>query len=116
MLTFYKEYNSELTLVLYPEGTVLWPDTIQKSNMFAEKNNLEMMEYLLQPRVTGLKFLMDTAEGIDAIYDVTTFYSSHIPQEESAVFRGAMPPMTNYLIQRLVPFCIRFCCTIKYRL
>lgn len=100
MLQFYNEYNDHLTLVLYPEGTVLWPDTKRKSDQFAEKNNLAKFEHVLQPRVTGLKYLVENAEGIDAIYDITTSYCSHIPQEESAVFVGAMPPMINYVIQR----------------
>jgi len=100
MLKFFQDFNDELTLVLYPEGTVLWPDTKAKSDAFAEQNNLPKFEQLIQPRVTGLKFLLDQGEQFDAIYDITTAYSGNIPQEESAAFTGAMPPMTHYLIQR----------------
>ena len=55
MLKFFKDFNDELTLVLYPEGTVLWPDTKAKSDAFSEQNNLPKFNQLIQPRVTGLK-------------------------------------------------------------
>ena len=100
MIEYYQEYNEELNLVLYPEGTVMWPDTLEKSNLFAEKNNLPKFECLLQPRVTGFKFLVEKAKDFDAVYDITTGYSDSIPQEELSVFTGSMPSMSHYLVQR----------------
>ena len=55
---------------------------------------------MLQPRTTGLKFILSLEYEFDAIYDLTSAYQDHIPQEETAIFKGAMPSTSHYLLKR----------------
>ena len=48
-------YRSEgaRQILLFPEGTNLTPNTIAKSNQFAEKKNLAKYNHVLHPRTAG---------------------------------------------------------------
>jgi len=100
---YYKCYFDNILFVLYPEGTVFWPDTKAKSDAFAEVNNLAKLNYVLQPRTTGFNFILEQCKrtGIDTIYDVTALYETRIPQDERAFFMGGMPSETHYIIKKI---------------
>merc|ERR1711970_643822 len=90
LFTFYQNSLSELFFVLYPEGTVMWPDTQLKSKNYAKAKNLPGAEYkhLLSPRTTGFEFILEQCRrtGIETIYDITSLYTGPIPQDERAFF------------------------------
>ena len=88
--------------VLYPEGTVMWPDTRQKSDKFAAANGLKPYKHLLLPRITGFKYIYEQclATGIDTIYDITSVYEEKIPQDEKAFFKNGMPKEIKYFITK----------------
>ena len=37
--------------------------------------------------------------GIETIYDITSLYENHIPQDESAFLNGALPNKSHYIIK-----------------
>lgn len=102
LFKFYKEHLRNIFFVLYPEGTVMWPDTRQKSDKFAAANGLKPYKHLLLPRITGFKYIYEQclATGIDTIYDITSVYEEKIPQDEKAFFQNGMPKEIKYFITK----------------
>jgi 1-acyl-sn-glycerol-3-phosphate acyltransferase len=100
---YYRDYFNNILFVLYPEGTVFWPDTKAKSDKFAEDKGRTKFNNVLLPRTTGFNFILEQCKrtGIDTIYDITALYESRIPQDERAFFLGGMPSETHYIIKKV---------------
>lgn len=102
MIHYFKKANTVLNLMLFPEGTNLHPFTVEKSNKFAEQNNLEKYEYSLHPRSTGFLFIVNALNSdpstyqLDGIVDVTIGYKGNIPADESLILMGYLPDEVHF--------------------
>ena len=65
------------TLLLFPEGTVITPDTHSKCVAYAEKNGVEFeSRHVLLPKSTGMYTLArGLKERVKGVWDVTIMYS-----------------------------------------
>ncbi|XP_065214672.1 lysocardiolipin acyltransferase 1-like [Planococcus citri] len=103
-MEFFHDIGLEFQILLFPEGTDLTKNSLDKSNEFAKKNNLPPYTQVLHPRTTGFTFLVDTMRSkklnINAIYDVTLAYSGYMPQTETDVIRGNFPKTVHFHINR----------------
>lgn len=92
------------SLVIFPEGTNLCNDAVQKSTRFATANGLPVPRHTLVPRVTGLQFALNTLGAhMGGIFDLTIGYTGTSPAENpedtfdlrSLFFRGIAPPLIH---------------------
>ncbi|CDH10295.1 uncharacterized protein ZBAI_02080 [Zygosaccharomyces bailii ISA1307] len=96
------------TLILFPEGTNMSPNTRQRSAKFASKIGKTPFENVLLPHVTGLRYsLMQLKPSLDVLYDVTIGYSG-VGKEEygeaiyrlpNVIFRGQSPRLVDMYIR-----------------
>lgn len=102
-LEYYKNLGHTMQILIFPEGTNLSKGTLQKSNTFAEKNNLPKYTYVLHPKTKGFTLLASTMrknKQLDAIYDITLGYSDNIPQTEYDVLCGVFPQKVHFHVRR----------------
>ena len=93
-LKHFQTMNSCPQLLLFPEGTDLQPDSLQKSKNFAKKNDLPELKYVLHPRTTGFTSmfnLMKTYNNLEQVLDVTIAYPHNLCQDENDVISGNIP-------------------------
>lgn len=67
-------------MVLFPEGTTIHTEYVEKSHCFAEKQKRPRFKRVLLPRTTGLQVLLDAVQNCPQkpdIYDITMAYSSY---------------------------------------
>ncbi|KAJ3254035.1 hypothetical protein HK103_007574 [Boothiomyces macroporosus] len=87
-LTYAKNDNNPMWLLVFPEGTVITQDTQEKSRAFAKKNDItEDPKHVLLPKSTGLyHILRQMQKSSDYLYDFTIGYSgiteNHCPYDE----------------------------------
>jgi 1-acyl-sn-glycerol-3-phosphate acyltransferase len=91
-------------LIIFPEGTNLSKTTREKSQKWAEKNNLQDMKHQLLPRSTGLKFCLNELQDTTKwLYDCTIAYEGVPPGQfgqdiftlRSTFFEGRPPKSVN---------------------
>lgn len=58
ILDYYENVESPLSTLIFPEGTCLDSEGIEKSNRYADKNNKPRYKYCLHPREKGFQFLL----------------------------------------------------------
>lgn len=102
------EENWPYSLILFPEGTNLSPNTRQKSANFAQKIGKNPFENVLLPHVTGLRYsLIQLRPSLDVLYDITIGYSG-VKKEEygeeiyklsNVIFRGHGPRLVDMYIK-----------------
>ncbi len=66
-----------LTFLLFPEGTLVSPDTRPLSRKWAEKQGIEDLKHTLLPRATGLHYALRTLSPMIPdlhILDITVAY------------------------------------------
>ncbi|CAF0739320.1 unnamed protein product [Brachionus calyciflorus] len=88
-IDYYYSIQKSFMILIFPEGTDLTPNSIEKSNKFAEERNLSKYEYVLHPRVTGFNHIfnrMFSNDQIDCIHDVTVAYRGGIIPKGEADF------------------------------
>ncbi|KAF0990469.1 hypothetical protein HZS_5889 [Henneguya salminicola] len=78
-ISYWKTLKYPLQLLIFCEGTNLCDETKISSNNYARKNDLPLFDYVLHPRTTGLRYLVNLLDGkdeinMDSIYDVTVAY------------------------------------------
>ncbi len=69
-----------LWIIIFPEGTTIHTEYVDKSHAFAEKSNRPKLDRVLLPRSTGLRIMMDALKAGKVkpdIYDITMSYSSY---------------------------------------
>ncbi|CCE61486.1 hypothetical protein TPHA_0A04110 [Tetrapisispora phaffii CBS 4417] len=95
-------------LILFPEGTNLSSNTRKKSKEYALKINRPYYKNVLLPRVTGLRYSLQTLrESVDVLYDVTIGYSGVKKHEYGELiyrlpkifFEGKMPKLVDIHIR-----------------
>lgn len=79
-------------------------ETIEKSNKFADENNLPRYEYVIHPRVTGFNYIfkrMYTNDQIDCVHDVTVGYrGGKMPERETDFLAGNLPKEIHFFIDK----------------
>ncbi len=65
------------TLFLFPEGTVITPDTHSKCVTYAAKNEIEFKsKHVLLPKSTGMYTLLHGLKNkVQGVWDITVMYS-----------------------------------------
>jgi 1-acyl-sn-glycerol-3-phosphate acyltransferase len=96
--------SDPMWLIIFPEGTNLSKTTREKSQKWAEKNNLQDMKHQLLPRSTGLKFCLNELQDTTKwLYDCTIAYEGVPPGQfgqdiftlRSTFFEGRPPKSVN---------------------
>lgn len=97
------------SLVIFPEGTTLSKDAIEKSVLFAAKRNLPVPTYTLVPRVTGMQFALNRlGSHICGVFDLTIGYSGTKKDEYPEDTFGLMSLFFDGLAPELINFHVRF--------
>ncbi|XP_054758615.2 lysocardiolipin acyltransferase 1-like isoform X1 [Lytechinus pictus] len=104
MLDYFCDMRYNAQYLIFPEGTDYNDDSKNRSDSYATKYNLPKYEYVLHPRTTGFKFIMDHLrkhEAVDAIYDVTVAYPDRIPVGgEMDILKAKLPNEVHYHVKR----------------
>lgn len=93
-LQHFQNVKSCPQLLLFPEGTDLQPDSLQKSKSFAKKNDLPEYQHVLHPRTTGFIAMfnfMKIHNNLEQVLDVTISYPQNICQDETGIVTGNIP-------------------------
>ena len=75
IIDFCKRLSEEenYILVIFPEGTTVFPESKAKSQTFSEKNDKPVFENVLYPRHKGLELILKNLV-IEQVLDITLFY------------------------------------------
>ncbi len=101
-LNYLKATNSKYQLVLFPEGTDLQAKSMIRSDKFAKDNNYPIYDYVLHPKTTGFKYVLNTLREykIDTVYDITVGYPDlFAPTEKELVLEGRIPREIHYHVK-----------------
>ena len=89
---------------MFPEGTNLTANTIEKSNKFALANSMKPMTHVLYPRTTGFVHIfnqMSKLDLIDCVQDVTVAYrGGKMPENESDFLFGNLPDEIHFYVEK----------------
>lgn len=92
------------TMFLFPEGTDLSPSNKAKSKVYAEREGLPEMDYVLYPKVSGLLTMLDSLRGYGAaLHDITIAYTDHTRGKrtnEKMIIMGQMPSEIHLCVRR----------------
>jgi len=100
--------------LIFPEGTTVQTQDLEKSQLFAKKHNRPHLDLLLLPRTKGLKSSLETlGDRVDTIYDITLGYpgySGEIPTVEQNYSRAIDKDIPNFqtLASGVVPEKVHF--------
>ena len=91
-----------IQLLTFPDGGDLNFRSKSKSDQFAEKNNLQKYDYVLQPKTKGFTHSAAILKkaGLDSIFDITIAYPDALPKTEVDFYNGVIPREVNYYIER----------------
>lgn len=91
-----------LQFFLYPEGTDLCKESIERSNRYAQKNNLKQYEYVLHPRVKGFNYLVQKMRSniLNSVYDVTVGFPVNLCYGEKDLVCGNFPKEVHFFFKR----------------
>lgn len=96
--------ETKYNIAIYPEGTYIFQEALQKTRKFAEEANIAVdnepfiPKFVLVPRKTGFNVISDRlGDGYDGIVDITIMMNPyvHMPSEDC-------PPYELFLKQKLV--------------
>lgn len=97
------------SLVIFPEGTTLSEDAVEKSTRFAEAHGLAVPVHTLVPRVTGMQFALNTlGRHICGVFDLTIGYSGTRTDEFPEDTFGLMSLFFDGVAPQLIHFYVRF--------
>eukprot|EP00794_Sanderia_malayensis_P020174 gene20174-22149_t len=102
VFNYYLDIKYPLQILIFPEGTNYCKSGKEKSDAFAKKNNLELYEYVLHPRVRGFNFIIDKLRdhNLDAVHDVTVGYKNGFCYGEMDLASGKFPGEIHVYIER----------------
>ncbi|KAK0412944.1 hypothetical protein QR680_006496 [Steinernema hermaphroditum] len=103
MVEYWARNGSHYQVLMYPEGTIMCKDTLEKSRKWEEKLNLERFDYVLHPRVKGFVLMVQKMRQLGSIkfvYDVTLAYSDVIVESELEIFKGNTPKDIRYEVEK----------------
>lgn len=102
-LDYFHDIQHPVQILIFPEGTDLTEDNIEKSNKFADSHGLCHYSRVLHPKTTGFTFLTKRlSEGgqLDSIYDITVAYVGNTPQSELDALYGKFPAEAHFHIKK----------------
>lgn len=93
VIDFYERQQYPLQMFIFPEGTDMYPRSIERSHKFADTNNLPRYDYVLHPRTTGFVYLVQQLreKSIEFVYDVTMGYPENICYGETELLYAQFP-------------------------
>jgi hypothetical protein len=93
--------NSPCQLLLFPEGGDMTKKTKERSDKYADENDLPRYQYCIHPRTTGFVYVMNALRsgGLDAVYDVTIGYPDVLSKTEAEIAKGIMPREVHFHIK-----------------
>ncbi|KRY16718.1 Lysocardiolipin acyltransferase 1, partial [Trichinella patagoniensis] len=100
---YWSSIDLPFQLLIFPEGTNFCMETKAKSDNFAISNGMQPLEHLLQPRTTGVVYLISELcerGALDTIYDVTVAYPDNLAESETDFVKGNSPEEIHYHIKR----------------
>eukprot|EP00638_Chattonella_subsalsa_P000833 CAMPEP_0117746638 /NCGR_PEP_ID=MMETSP0947-20121206/8058_1 /TAXON_ID=44440 /ORGANISM="Chattonella subsalsa, Strain CCMP2191" /LENGTH=308 /DNA_ID=CAMNT_0005563985 /DNA_START=522 /DNA_END=1445 /DNA_ORIENTATION=+ len=104
VLKYAVDHKEPPTLLLFPEGTNISPENLERSHAYAEKKGLTKYNYVLHPKVSGWVESINTLRpSLDAVYDITIAYVDYQPGErpsEKSMFKGRFPREVHIHIAR----------------
>ncbi|XP_071963372.1 lysocardiolipin acyltransferase 1-like [Antedon mediterranea] len=103
-LDYFHQLQYEHQILLFPEGTDFCKDSKPASDRYAKKNDLEIYKYVLHPRTTGFKYILQNLiknNMVDAVYDISLGYPDGIPTKgEMDIVHGRFPGEVHFNIRR----------------
>jgi len=86
-------YKDPFWLLLFPEGTRLSQDKLEKGQAFSKERNLPVLKHQLYPRTKGFARIMEKLDTskVKHVYDITIMFNTK---------KGAWPTITNLLMGR----------------
>uniref|UniRef100_A0A8R1EB39 PlsC domain-containing protein n=2 Tax=Caenorhabditis japonica TaxID=281687 RepID=A0A8R1EB39_CAEJA len=94
IVKYFSGSEKNYQILLFAEGTDKGERATRLSNEFAEKHGLPKYEYVLHPRTTGFRYLLDLMKKenyIKNVYDLTIAYSGTIVDTEKKLLCGNFP-------------------------
>jgi 1-acyl-sn-glycerol-3-phosphate acyltransferase len=77
LLNFVKD-KFTFWLLLFPEGTTVHQEALDKGHEFARKSGRPILKNLLLPRSTGFEAVLNAVgDAVDEVYDVTMCYTGY---------------------------------------
>ena len=101
-LFYYNAIDLPVQLLLFPEGGDLTLKSREKSDSYADTNELKRYEYCLHPRARGFVYVMEALRSgrLDAVYDITVGYPDALAKTEGDFVKGDyIPRDIHYNIQ-----------------
>ncbi|UMM36063.1 hypothetical protein L5515_008391 [Caenorhabditis briggsae] len=103
IVKYYSQSGNKYQILLFAEGTDKGERATHLSHAFADKNGLPRYEYVLHPRTTGFRFLMDMMKKenyIKNVYDLTIAYSGTIVDTEKKLLGGNFPDKVHLDVKK----------------
>ncbi|XP_035665785.1 lysocardiolipin acyltransferase 1-like isoform X1 [Branchiostoma floridae] len=103
ILDYLSSIGHRTQLLLFPEGTDFTERTRQRSDAYAEKNNLPKYDYVLHPRTKGFVYIAEKLikeHNLDAIHDITVGYPNGKAQTEADLLAGRFPEEVHFHVRR----------------
>ncbi|EGT46978.1 CBN-ACL-8 protein [Caenorhabditis brenneri] len=103
IVRYYEGSGNKYQILLFAEGTDKGERATQLSHAFADKNGLPRYEYVLHPRTTGFRFLLDMMKKdkyIKNVYDLTIAYSGTIVDTEKKLLAGNLPDKVHLDVKK----------------
>ncbi|XP_078604244.1 lysocardiolipin acyltransferase 1-like isoform X2 [Branchiostoma floridae x Branchiostoma japonicum] len=103
ILDYLSSIGHRTQLLLFPEGTDFTERTRQRSDAYAEKNDLPKYDYVLHPRTKGFVYIAEKLikeHNLDAIHDITVGYPDGKTQTEADLLAGRFPEEVHFHVRR----------------
>ena len=101
-IDYYHSIGKSVSVLIFPEGTNVSPETMAKSNAFAALSGLSPYSHVLYPRVTGFAHVFARLRRngrLDCIQDVSVAYrGGTIPENEAHFLNGQLPNEIHFFI------------------
>lgn len=108
ILSYACDNNDPISMLIFPEGTDLSPQSLVRSHEYSKKNNLALYNYVMHPRYRGTLHCLrtlterpDNQKAITALHDVTIGYHDNGERPvELSVLAGKQPFEIHVLVKR----------------
>lgn len=92
------------SLLLFPEGTDLAPENVEKSQAFAKAHDMVPLNYVMYPRASGFVTVLNEMKSSGAaVHDITIAYKDYtqgVRTSEVEVFTGEFPKEIHLCVRR----------------
>lgn len=102
-INYFKQVETKVHLLIFPEGTNLCSWSLANSDKFAKENSLPIYRQVLHPRTTGFCHVfneMNENKMLDCVHDVTVAYRGAFPDNEMRFLMGKLPEEIHFYIDK----------------